>query len=267
MLNRWLASVERRFARYTFANLTYPLVGIMGLVFVLLLTNPGFEQALVLDRAAILRGQVWRLITFVFLPPSSSPVWILFALWGLYTMGTMLEQTWGTFRYQTFWLLGWLGSVVVAMASGLPVGNIYLLMSVLLAFGTIFPDFEFRILFVIPVKVKWLAWFDALWLLSMVGMADGWAKLFPAIAIANYLLFFYTDLVDMLRAWIARGAHARKFGAFREGTAPIARAERVPRVCKSCGVTDADPSIDFRVCTCAKCGKPTDFCVDHARNH
>jgi hypothetical protein len=263
MLNRWLATLERRFSKYALPNLTYPLVGIMGLVFVLLLANPTFDQALTLDRAAIARGQVWRLVTFVFLPPSRSVLWILFALWTTHTMGTWLEARMGTFRYQSYWLLGWASSLAAGLLSGVPVTNEFLLTSMLLAFGTMFPDFEFMVLFVIPVKVKWLAWMAGLLLLARVGVTPGWARVYPALAVGNYLAFFGADLIDMLRAFATRGAGAGR----REKVSAVSSPERPRRVCAACGVTDEDRSVDFRVCTCARCEKPTDYCLAHARNH
>lgn len=265
MLNRWLATLERRYARYAFANITYPLVAAMGVMFVLLLTSPGLIHWVTLDREQVLHGQVWRLVTFAFIPPSLSPIWIVFSLFWLYTMGVMLEQTWGTFRYQVYWFLGWLGSVIVAMASGVSTTNELMLMSLFLAFATLFPDYEIRLFFVLPVKVKWLAWIDALALLAMVGMSHGVARIYPALAIANYLLFFGADLVSMLRGFGLRADRARAFSAFEQSKREAAPSDK--RVCARCGVSDADPSIDFRVCTCSKCKTPTTFCLPHSRDH
>ncbi len=265
MLNRWLASLERRYARYAFTNITFALVAAMAVMFVLLLTSPGLIHWMTLDREQVLHGQLWRLVTFAFLPPSMSPIWIVFSLFWLYTMGVMIEQTWGSFRYQIYLFLGWLGSVIVGMASGVATTNAMMLASVTLAFATLFPDYEVRVFFVLPVKVKWFGWLIALGLLAAVGASEGVARLYPAIAVANYLLFFAVDLVDMLKGYGRRAERARAYGAFQQtvrSSSPVAS-----RVCAACGVTDADPSIDFRVCSCDKCQKPTTFCLEHARKH
>jgi hypothetical protein len=164
-----------------------------------------------------------------------------------------------------YWTLGWLGSVIVAMVWGLSTSNEYLLASVFLAFATVFPDFEVRLFFVIPVKVKWLGWLTALGLLALIGVSDQWSRLFPVVAVGNYLLFFWVDLVDMLRGYVRRAGHAQQFGRFQ--TQARQGDDRPARACAACGVTDADPSIDFRVCSCDKCKKPTTFCLEHARNH
>lgn len=266
MLNRWLATLERRYARYTFANITFPILAAMGTMFVMLLTSPGLYQWVTLDRDLVLRGQLWRLVTFMFLPPTMSPIWIVFSLWFLHTMGTMLEQTWGSFRYQIYWLLGWLSAVTVAMLTGTSTDNSMMLASLFLAFATIFPDFELRLFFIFPVKVKYLAWIDALVLLSLVGMSQGFARIYPALAIGNYLLFFGSELVAMLRGFSLRAGRARAYGKHQRDLRSVDNS-KTRRVCASCGVTDDDPSVDFRVCSCDKCGKPTQFCVKHARDH
>lgn len=266
MLNQWLATLERRYARYAFRNITYPLVGAMALMFVLLITSPNFIYWVTLDRDLVLKGQVWRLVTFAFIPPTLSPIWIVFSLFWTYTMGVMLEQTWGSFRYQVYWFLGWLSTLIVAMITGEQSTNAILLESVFLAFATIFPDYELRLFFVIPVKVKWLAWLSALGTVAMIGLSSGWARLLPAVALGNYLLFFGKDLIEMLRRYGDRAKHAQKFGGFHRDVRSAA-AVTSKRVCASCGVTDADPSIDFRVCTCDKCKQPTTFCLKHARDH
>lgn len=266
MLNRWLATLERRYARYTFANITFPILAAMGVMFVLLLTSPGLYYWMTLDRDLVLRGQVWRLVTFMFLPPTMSPIWIVFSLWFLHTMGTMLEQTWGSFRYQIYWFLGWLSAVSVAMLTGVSTSNGMMLASLFLAFATVFPDFEMRLFFLFPVKVKYLAWVDALGLLALVGLSDGFARLYPALAISNYLLFFGKDLVGMLRGFSLRADRARAYGRYQRDVRS-ADSAKTRRVCASCGVTSDDLSIDFRVCSCDKCQKPTTFCVKHARDH
>jgi membrane associated rhomboid family serine protease len=266
MLNRWLATLERRFARYTFANITFPILAAMGTMFVLLLTSPGLHHWVTLDRDLVLQGQLWRLVTFMFLPPSMNPILLVFELWFLHTMGTMLEQTWGAFRYQMYWLLGWLSTVTVAMITGTSTDNTMMLTSLFFAFATVFPDFEVQLLFIFPVKVKFLAWIGALGLLALIGARQGIARIYPALAIGNYLLFFGSDLISMLREFVLRAKRARTYRKFQRDLRAVDHGE-TRRVCARCGVTDEDPSIDFRLCSCDRCGKPTYFCFEHARNH
>lgn len=265
MLNRWLATLERRYGRYTIPNITYPLVFAMAVVYLLLVTNPALMQWLVLDRAALMRGQVWRLFTFVLIPPSLHPVFIVFELLFLHTMGVALESSWGTFRYQFYLGVGWLGALAVAMFSGVPTTNAMLLVSVMLAFATLFPDYIIRVFFVLPVPIKYIAIVTGLGVLAMIGTSQGAERLYPLVALGNYLLFFWVELVDLVRGYTRQAGRAQQFGKFRSDVR--AGAVRAKRVCATCGVTDADPSVDFRVCSCEKCKTPKDFCLEHARNH
>ena len=102
LMERFLARLERRFGRWAIPNLTWYLVGLGGLVFALDLARPGFTSLLMLDPELVLRGQVWRLITYLFIPPEASVVFILFALYFTWLFGTSLESEWGAFKYNAF---------------------------------------------------------------------------------------------------------------------------------------------------------------------
>jgi membrane associated rhomboid family serine protease len=263
-----LERLERRFGRYAPGNLTWYLVGLQGVVFFLEMLRPGTLALLQLDPARVRQGELWRLVTFALQPPSLQPFWLLFALYWLHTMGTALEQHWGAFRYTLYWLVGVLATTAMAFGFSLPAGsadNSYLLMSLFLAFATLWPDYKILVFFVLPVPVKWLALLDGVGLLYELSRLDGLQKLLPLVALGNYLLFFLPTLVGTLRGGVRQASRARAYQQFRhklEDDAP-----RVRR-CATCGVTDEDRSVDFRVCSCEACGgKPTDYCLAHATNH
>lgn len=263
-MQRFLDKLERRFHGVAIENLTLVLVGMQLAALVLSLARPAFAELLVLDPVLVQRGQVWRLITYLFLPPSFDPLWAVFGLYWLHTMGTALESQWGSFKYQLFWLTGAVFTTAGAFALGIPADNAYLLMSLFLAFATLWPDYEILLFFIIPVRVKWLAMIDALILLGAVGTATGWAAILPLLAVANYLLFFGEALVLLLRG------KAVQAGRKSERTRFAAKASGVPDVrrCALCGITSTDdPKMDFRVCTCEKHDRPTELCITHARNH
>jgi membrane associated rhomboid family serine protease len=264
-MEQFLNSLERRFGKYAFDNLTLVLVTAQAAALVLSLARPGFAALLVLDPAYVRAGQYWRLISYLFLPASFEPLWALFALYWLYTMGTALEGQWGAFKYQLYWFVGTLLTALGAFVFDVPATNTYLLMSLFLAFATLWPTYEIRIFFVIPVQVRWLALLDALIICMSIGAADGFGKLVPLLAIGNYFLFFGAHLVALLRGRALQASQKREQRTFTREVTPAAQA----RVCASCGITSAiDPEMDFRVCTCEKHdGKPTTFCIDHARTH
>lgn len=258
-----LARLERRFGRYAPQNLTLYLVGLMGVTWLLNQLRPGYAALLTLDPTQVLRGQLWRLFTFVLIPPADSALWLFFALWWTWALGQMVEQQMGSFRYALFWLLGIVATAAAALALGVAATNRFLLMALFLAFATQQPEHEILLFFVLPVRVKWLALLDVAMLALLVVTANGWQRLLPVLAVSNYLVFFGPTLVARLRgraAVAARPAAQSRFAAREE-------APRVRR-CTLCGVTDEDRRVEFRVCTCAHCnGRPTDFCLAHARNH
>jgi membrane associated rhomboid family serine protease len=263
-MERWLARLERRFGRFAIEGLTWYLVGAQAIVFALSLAKPELIHWLVLDRRLVMQGEVWRLVTYLFIPPHAGLFWIVFALYMLYLVGNSLEAQWGAFKFQVYLLIGMLATTVVAFAFDVPATNTELTMSLYLAFATVFPDFEIMIMFAFPVRVKWLGLLVAAALMGdVLFMHEGFARLIPVVAFGNYLLFFAPTLLERFRRGAFSASRHRDRQRFRDAT-PTARERRV---CSLCGVTDDDPSIEFRVCTCKKCGKPTDFCLTHARKH
>jgi hypothetical protein len=179
-------------------------------------------------------------------------------------MGTALETRWGAFKYQAYWIVGGLLTALGAFSFDVRADNTYLLMSLFLAFATLWPRYEIRVFFVLPVQVRWLALLDALGLCAAIGMSDGWAMVLPVIAIGNYLLFFGSDLVALVRNTIRQGSRGRERRAFAAGPSLADRE----RCCAVCGITsETDPDMGFRICRCAKHSGPTELCVTHARDH
>ena len=259
-MEKLLHRLERRFGRFAIHNLTWYLVGLTAAVFVLNLARPGFLEMLLLDPHLVFRGEAWRLITFVFIPPEASPIWILFALYFMWLFGTALEAEWGAFRYNLFYLLGMLGTTAAAFVMREPMGNSALNMTIFLAFATLFPNFQILLFFILPVKVKWLAWIAAATMLYGILVGDGAERVATVVAAANYLLFFSGALRQALRRGARRVASATQAARLD----PVVTAERK---CAACGRSDRDPTVDIRVCSCEKCGKPTEYCLEHARNH
>ena len=219
---------------------------------------------LTLEPHLVREGQLWRLFSYLFLPASFDPLWAIFSLYWLYVLGTALETQWGAFKYQAYWMVGGLLTAAGAFSFGVSASNTYLLMSLFLAFATLWPRYEIRVFFILPVQVRWLALLDALGLCAAIGMADGWAMLLPVIAIGNYLLFFGGQLAVLLRDTIRQASRRGERRAF----APAPNLSERVRCCAVCGITsEADPGMGFRICRCAKHSGPTELCLTHARDH
>lgn len=191
----WIDSLDRKFGRRSIPHLMYFITGIMLAIYVCDLVLRGQVSSLLyFDRSLILRGEVWRLVTFLFLPPGSSPIWILFSLYFYCLIGNGLESAWGSFRFNIFYLVGALGAVCSGLITGYA-ANGFLNMSLFLAFAAIYPDHQVLVFFFLPIKIKWLALLDALYFVYSF-FAGGWAaKLAILFALLNIALFFGGDLL------------------------------------------------------------------------
>jgi hypothetical protein len=266
-MERLLARLERRFGRFAIPNLTYFIAAGMALVFVLTYARANIEERLMLDMTAVKHGEVWRLVTYLFLPPPPGwfplprPILMMFGIYFVWMMGTNLEQEWGAFKLNAFYIVGMLGTTAVAALTDNSVGNFFLLETLFLAYATVFPDAQILFMFVLPVKVKWLGWIAGAGLLYQFAMG-GWAdRAAIGAASANYILFF----AGFWSAWL-RDRNVRVRQAARRANQADPPKATGGRVCAICGAQE-DNGADIRVCSCAKCGGPRTLCLEHARNH
>ena len=239
-----LDKIERRFRRFALPHLTIGLIVCQVVVYAMaqgqMFTagvdagNP--ERQTVLDRIAlvpgkVLEGQVWRLVTFVFEPPTMNLVCAFFFWYMFYLMGESLELSWGAFRYNVYLLIGYLATVAVSfLTPDVPASIGFVQGSVFLAFAALFPNFVIYLFFLLPVKVKWLALLA--WIGYFFALVFGtWTtRLLVLASICNFLLFFSKDII--YRMWIARRSMAMQ--ASRIGVKPKPYFHR----CTVCGITD-----------------------------
>ena len=269
-----LGRLERRFGKYAVENVAPVIVGGMGLAFVLSMLQPTFAKLLELDLGLVARGQVWRLVTFLFLPPPTSALWVIFALSISWTVMSSLEAEWGAFKFNLYYLLGALGTIAAALVTRQSITNAYLNSTLFLAFATVFPRYEIRLFFILPVQVRWLALLDAGFLAYAFVTGDLGTRGGIVAALANYFLFFTTTLIAAVRGHQQQTRSRARLDDLRG--APSARepstgdaAPMGQRACAMCGTREADGA-DIRVCTCEKCqalGGPRTLCLAHARAH
>lgn len=197
---RWLDKLNRKFGRYGIRNLMTFIVGGMAVVYLMeLLVYPmtGFSLSSVLafNRNAVLHGQIWRLITFIFIPPDSSILFILFSLYFYWLIGNVLENQWGAFRFNLYYLYGMVCTVIAGMITGYAT-NSYLNLSLFLAFALMYPDYQVMVFFILPVKMKYLALLDAVGLVALFIM-DSWAgRVALLVSLGNVILFFWHDFIN-----------------------------------------------------------------------
>ncbi len=262
MMDRLLTGLERRFGRLAIQNVPSFVAGGMAIVFVLALVKPQFLGVLSLDIEAIKRGQVWRLVTYLFIPSSMAPLWMFFSVYWTWLVGRSLEQEWGPFRLNLYYLLGMIGTTVAAWIGGGAVGNTWLNLSMFFAFATLFPSYQITLFFVIPIKVKWLGLLSAAFLLWSAITGDWADRAAIGAAMINYLLFFGEHLVALVRR---RNLEVRQTARRASMPAP-ASAATADRVCAMCGARQSEGA-DIRVCSCEKCQPSRSLCLEHARNH
>lgn len=262
-MDRLLARLERRFGRYAIPNLILYVVGGMALVWALSFVRPEAASRLMLDLEAVRRGEIWRLVTFLFLPRTSSVYWILVNLYFTWWVGSSLEEQWGTFKFNVYYLLGALCTIVAAAIAG-PQSNIYLDSSMFLAFAALCPDVSVYLFFAIPVRVKWLGLATAAYIAYEGVMAVDWATRAAIVAaLGNYFLFFGGHWWNVWKSRSLAVRQSARRADFRAGEATTFGQ----RVCAICGAKEADGT-DIRVCSCEKCGgQPRTLCLEHARNH
>lgn len=249
----FLNRLERALGRFAIPNISLYLV--MGQVLFWAVSYLGFFELekIALLPAAVLEGEAWRLFTFLLLPPNAHPVFIAFAWYMFYMMGSALEQYWGVFRYNLFIFLGWLLTVAVAFVFPLNYStNLFLAGSVFLAFAFLNPDFEMLIFFILPVKIKWLALIQ--WVLYGYTLIVGsWpVRLAVLASIGNFLVFFAGDIVQRMKTGKRRMEHQARQAAARDNDEPR-------HTCVVCGKNDrTHPKEEFRYSDDDRC-----YCSEH----
>ena len=200
----WLDKVERKMRWFAVPNLMMLLSGLMLAVFLLEIALPeeAVSQYLWLDWNAVRAGQIWRVLSFLILPPAASPFFLLFSLYFFCLMGNGLESQWGTSKFTLFYTVGALGTIIGYLFTGFAT-NQYLNLSLFLAFAAIYPNYTVMVFFILPVKVKYLALLDVLlylYLFFQIGWPERVALL---LSLANVLLFFSPDIFRHIRDYFA----------------------------------------------------------------
>lgn len=249
----FLNRLERAIGRYAIPNISLYLV--IGQVFFWSVSYLGFFdiERIALLPWAVARGEVWRVFSFLLLPPNAHPVFIAFAWYMFYLMGSALEGHWGVFRYNLFLFLGWIMTLGVAFLFPTTYAtNVFLAGSVFLAFAFLNPVFEILIFFILPVKIKWLA------LIAWIGygftlITGTWpVRLAVLASIGNFLIFFSGAIVQRGKTGRRRMEYQAKQAAARENDEPR-------HTCAVCGKTDrTHPREDFRYSDDDKC-----YCSEH----
>lgn len=290
-----MSPFERKFGKYAIRNLSFVLVGCYAvgyLIQLLDMTGGALTSYLTLNPYAILHGQIWRLVTWVLIPPSSGG--LLFTLIMLYfycSIGTSLERTWGTYRYNVYIFQGMLFTIVGSFLlmgycylfrSEIPLtetlvltvdapnnyfsfiavmfSTYYINMSIFLAYAATFPDAQVLLMFIIPVKVKWLGIIYAVLLAYEFLGSPFYIKFAIGASLLNFIVFFFTSR-NMMHL------NPKQIHRRQEFKRDVRRNTGITKhKCAICGRTEVDsPQMQFRFCS--KCDGNYEYCEEHLYTH
>lgn len=277
----FINKLERKFSKYAISNLTMYLIFGYVIGYVLSRVSPQILSFLTLDPYQILHGQIWRLVTWVLMPPSTQGV-LFYAIMLLfyYQLGMNLERTWGVFRYNVYIFGGILYTILGAVVTwmimtviygnaaftgalvGAQISTYYICMSIFLAFAVCYPNMQILLYFIIPIKMKWMAYvYAALMLVDLV--QSSWPRrIVMVMSLLNFVIFFLSTR-DLYR-FSPKEVHRRQ--VYRQAVRRPQSAGITKHKCAICGRTEQDdPTLEFRFCS--KCAGNYEYCQEHLFTH
>lgn len=279
------SKMEQKWGKYAIHNLSLYLIICYGFGYAISFVNSDFLNYLTLNPNAILHGQIWRIITWLIVPPSGFSIFTVIMLYFYYSLGTALERAWGAFQYNLYIFSGMIFTVIgsflllLCVETGLLGANelavygdefykmaayyfstYYVNMSIFLAFAATFPDIQVLLMFVIPVKVKWLGMVYGVMLVYDFFSGTYISKFVIAASLLNFLLTF------LLRRNMSH-LSPKQIKRRTEYKRQVRASERVAKhKCAICGRTsETNPELDFRFCS--KCDGNYEYCQDHLFTH
>ena len=277
----FLNKMERKFGRYAIHNLTKYMIGCYAIGYILLYAGNlfGFSITgyLTLSPYHILHGQIWRIVSWLLIPPpTSNLVFVLIMLLFYYSLGETLERTWGAFRYNVYILGGVLFTVIgafllyfmmganpfLSMAYSMAFSTYYINLSIFLAFVANYPDMQVLFMMIIPMKMKWLAVLDIAYLLYDM-VKGGWGIRTVILAsLLNFIIYFLST--RNYQRISPKEIHRKQ--QFQRAVHPKMAPGVTKHKCAVCGRTEKDgDDLEFRFCS--KCNGNYEYCQDHLFTH
>lgn len=280
-----MKNLRRQFELYCYKNRNKGISNLMlyialGTAVVYIMSemsgNYTLYNLLVFNRQKILQGQIWRLFTYPLTYRIDNLLLMAVSLFVYHSLGQAMEHIWGTLRFNLFYLTGVLMMDVYCMIFGGTASVTYLNLSLFLSYATLFPDAQFLLFFIIPIKARFFALFDlAIVVLDLITYPFPY-NLFSVISLANYFLFFGKDVLNVLPlSWRIKAKNRSRtpsgqkpkvipFDAPRSSK-DTAQANYTHR-CTICGRTDVtNPELEFRYCS--RCKGYYCYCEEHISNH
>ena len=267
--------------KFGIRNLMLYIVAGNALVYILGImdTTGTFLNFLLFSPELIFKGQVWRLISFVFLPAYYSVTdifWLAISLYFYYFIGSALERHWGPGKFTLYYISGVILNIVYGFilhfcgfgALSIFMTASYINLSMFFAFAVLWPETMVLLFFFIPVKVKWLAWLDAaLFVYNIAVQMDIFPmNLLPIVAVLNFLIFCGSEVFRGFSTTVKRSSRVTDFKQAARRTEHEQNIRGYRHKCSVCGRTDTDyPDLEFRYCS--RCTGYHCFCEDHINSH
>ena len=278
----FLNKMERKIGKYAIPNLMIYLIAAYCIGFVIYTVNPNFMLMLTLSPYHILHGQVWRLITWILMPTDTRVFSLLIMALLYYQLGSALERSWGTFRFNVYIFGGMLFTVIgafilygiyaasgtgnletISLISSLTFTTNYINLTIFLAFAVMYPEMQILLFFIIPVKMKWMAVVYAVLIAINLILPSWGGRIAIIMSILNFLIFFLST--RNYRRVSPKEIHRKQ--VFKAQMREPRRGSMVTKhKCAVCGRTELDdPNLEFRFCS--KCDGNYEYCQDHLFTH
>ena len=287
----FIDKLERKFGKYATDKMPFILIACYALGYMIEKINYSWINYLTLNPYLILKGQVWRLVSWILIPPSESNIFfVLIMLFFYYSISMSLVKTWGVFKYNLYIVVGLLCSIIgcfICMGvCYLFVGDViesagasyffqigsqyfstfYVNMSILLAYAATFPNAMILMFFIIPLKVKWLGFFEGAIILYnlIVGVGNPYHNIFFRFGVISALLNFGLFMLLVRGGYRMRPSQIKRRMTFERETNTSRTIAK--HKCAICGRTDeTNPELEFRFCS--RCNGNYEYCSDHLFSH
>lgn len=267
--------MERKFGQYAVPNLTQFIILTYVVGYVIYFLTPNILNYLTLEPYYIVRGEVWRIVTWLLLPPKKPGLFTIIMLLFYYSIGTTLERTWGEFRYNVYIFGGILITMIGAFiyygikiltgtqmyAMGGNFSTYYISLSIFLGFAASYPNMKILLYFIIPLRIKWLAYLEAAFLAVSLLTGSWGTRVVIICSLMNFIIFFLST--RNMQRYQPKELHRR-----RVYTQAVHKSQMnvTKHKCAICGRTEQDGDhLEFRFCS--KCNGNYEYCQDHLFTH
>ncbi len=301
-MNRFINYLDRKIGKYAIPNLPLYMVICYGIGYLMELINPDICLVLSLNPYAILHGQVWRLVSWLLIPPSSLDFWTLIMLYFYYSIGTTLERTWGKFYFNYYIFSGVIFTIIGAFClygydvlfqpeqvigwnegyrlvngefpwiygmeygyalESMSFSTFYVSMSIFLGFAATYPDMQILLMFILPIKVKVLGVIYVILLaVGACSMGLPTGIFVVGASLLNFILFFIATRKGTHMSMAQRKRQAEYKRKVKSAPSPKIAKHK----CAICGRTSEEyPDLEFRFCS--KCEGNYEYCQEHLFTH